>query len=197
MTCCRPNTVRFVLGFSTASLFPETVAHQCQNFFYYCFLWISPGTSLDFDTHPTRAYGARSAAFAWANASNSATGVVLIEKFTNDHISSTEFRKGAPSTRPWGLFMPECPFCRVSHQVKAQHANNQRLNLDCDCGARASSVRQPARVEQVMANHYVYPFPCDLEDGITWKLGMQTLTGRWTSTPRSLRGSAPHKTDRT
>ncbi|KIO25602.1 hypothetical protein M407DRAFT_8332 [Tulasnella calospora MUT 4182] len=137
-----PNTLRFVLGFSTASLFPESVAHQCQSFFYYCFLWISPGTCLEVGTDPTRAYSARLAAFAWGHASNSAAGVVLIKKLSNDQISSTEFRMGVPSTRPWGLFIPDCPFCRVSYRVQAQHANNQHLELECarGCGVSARSV---------------------------------------------------------
>lgn len=187
MTSRRPNSLRFVLGFSAASLFPELAAQQCQNFFYYCFLWIAPGTCLEVGTDPTRAYNARSAAFGWTQTSNSMTGVVLIEKLGDDKISSTEFRLGGPYTRPWGLFMPDCPFCRSSYRVQAQHANDQRLDLKCGCGARARAVRQPNGVAEVMTNHYVYRFPCAVEGEITWKLEEETLTGRWTSTPRSLR----------
>lgn len=144
---------------------------------------------------PTRADDARSSAFSWNHTSNSHTGVVLIEKLATDKISSTEFRMGVPSSRPWGLFMPECPFCRASFQVQAQHANHESVNLVCKCGAKTKRVLQPKGVQKDRDadRHYIFPFPCNLKDKIKWTSKEEVLMGEWTSTPVTLRDPSPRQ----
>lgn len=176
------DVVSFVLGFSTKALIERHVQDGIAEFVKSAFIEV---TDLDqrrgFDEEvgevaPGRSSFARCVAFSRSPSVHSHTGVILLER-VGDRILGSEFRRGLPDERPYGLPPPVCGFCGHPNNLTFWLKSSGIL-FKCTCGARTKGqVRKPDGIHEVAPkllgpSHFVFRFPYATQDiRVEWRNG--------------------------